>query len=141
MPGRCAIFTRPNMKYKVEEHGPHCLECGDPIPYGRSDRKYCSDRCRNRYHNREHRKWQRRYARVIDILMQNHFILNRMLGMGVEAVSKSELAQLGYNFDFVTSCRKVGRRMECHCFDIRYYDTDNRLIKLMRDQFPWDSEE
>ena len=32
--------------------------------------------------------------------MQNHLILTRMLDLGVEAVPKSELAQLGYNFDF-----------------------------------------
>ena len=129
------------MKYKEEDHGPHCLECGEPLPYGRSDRKYCSDRCRNRYHNREHRKWQRRYARVIDILMQNHGILSRMLDMGVESVPKSELAQLGSNFDFVTSCRKTGHRLECRCFDICYFDTESRIIRLRRTRFLWDPEE
>ena len=73
--------------------------------------------------------------------MQNHGILSRMLGMGVESVPKSELAQLGYNFDFVTSCRKVGHRLECRCFDICYCDTESRIIRLTRERFPWDPDE
>lgn len=127
--------------YELESKTPHCLECGDPIPYGRSDRKYCSDRCRNRWHNREYRRWQRRYAQVIGILARNHGILDHLLHIGVRSVPKGELAQMGYNFDFVTSCRKVGRRTECRCFDIQYYDTDSRIMNLGRSKFAWEQEE
>lgn len=127
--------------YETEGNYQHCLECGNPISYGRSDRKYCSDRCRNRWHNREYRRWHRRYARVIEILEKNHSILTHLLHIGIASVPKSELAQMGYNFDFVTSCRKVGHRMECRCFDLRYYETDSRIMRLDRDRFPWEAEE
>ena len=127
------------MKYETMTDGHvHCLECGDPIPYGRSDRKYCSDRCRNRWHNREYRRWRRKFADIIDTLLQNHLILDHLLNMGVDSVPKTELAQLGFRIDFVTSCRKVGRHMECRCFDIRYRETEGRIVHLERGSFPWE---
>ena len=129
------------MKYVVDDGSPCCLECGDPIPYGRSDRKYCSDRCRHRYNNRESRRWHRRYARVIGILEQNHGILDRLLKSGVTSLLKSDLVQMGYRTDFVTSCRKAGRRTVCRCFDIRYEETETRIRALSFDHFAWDGEE
>ena len=129
------------MQYKSEGGGPCCLECGNPIPYGRSDRKYCSDRCRHRWHNRESRLWHRRYARVIGVLEKNHGILERLFRMGVQSVEKADLAQMGYNFDFVTSCRKVGRRTECRCFDLRYYETETRIFNLGFERFSWDGDD
>ncbi len=129
------------MKYEMPAEGhAHCLECGDPIPYGRSDRKYCSDRCRNRWHNREYRRWRRRFAGIIDTLLQNHLILDRLLKMGVDSVPKTELAQLGFRIDCVPSCRKVGRHMECGCFDIRYRETEGRIVHLERGGIPLEPE-
>lgn len=127
--------------YKLDECSPYCLECGDPIPYGRSDRKYCSDACRHRYHNRESRRWHRRYARIIGILEQNYSILDRLIGLGIVSTLKSDLVQMGYNLDFLTSCRKVGHRMVCRCFDIRYEETESRIRNLSFDRFAWQEDE
>lgn len=124
--------------YKLlDESGHRCLECGDPIPYGRSDRKYCSDTCRHRWHNRESRRWHRRYARIIGILEKNYGILEHMLKLGADSALKSDLVQMGYNLDFLTSCRKVGHRMVCRCFDIRYEETDTRFRNIALDRFAW----
>jgi len=140
MPAGTAIFIRKNgseMKYKVDESVPHCLECGEPLSYGRSDRKYCSETCKNRYHNREVRRWRSRYARVVGILQKNHEILSHLLRIGITSIPKTELAQLGYRLDFVTSCRKEGRRTVCHCFDIVFVETEGRLTKLALETDPW----
>ena len=132
-PAESAIFAR--MKYAWEQSEPRCLECGDPLPYGRTDRKYCSDRCRNRYHNREHLQWRRRYSWLTGILENNYGILNRLVRMGVTSIAKTDLAQLGYNAEFLTSCRKIGRRMVCHCFDIRFEETPSKFQNLSLDPF------
>lgn len=130
------------MRYESPtENHVHCLECGDPIPYGRSDRKYCSDRCRNRWHNREYRRWRRQFAGVIDTLLQNYLVLDRLVKIGVDAIPKTELAQLGFRTDYVTASRKVGRHMECSCFDIRYRETEGRIVHLERRSVPWDPED
>lgn len=118
------------MKYPLTEEYPHCLECGNPLPYGRSDRKYCSEGCKNRWHNREARRWRSRYAYVIGVLQKNHGILERLIRMGVTSILKNDLVQLGYQPDYVTSSRKVGRKTVCRCFDIVFLETETRLRNL-----------
>ncbi|MBQ9192629.1 MAG: hypothetical protein IJ156_02795 [Bacteroidales bacterium] len=127
--------------YKLDESAPRCLECGDPIPYGRSDRKYCCDKCRHRWHNRETRRLHRRNARIIGILEKNYGILEHLLKIGVDSVLKTDLVQMGFTLDFLTSCRKVGRRMVCRCFDIRYEETESQVRNLSFDRFSLDGED
>ena len=99
------------MKYRSEETVPHCLECGNPLPYGRKDRKFCCPACKNRNHNREARRWRFRHASVIGILENNHEILRHLIQIGVRSIPKEELIQLGYRMGFVTSSgRDKGRR-------------------------------
>ena len=125
------------MKYLTEENVPHCLECGDPIPYGRGDRKFCSTGCKNRHHNREARQWRFRYARVIGILEKNHDILKHLVQLGIRSISKSELAQLGYRAGFVTSCTREARKTVCHCFDIVFCETETRILNLAEEPNLW----
>ena len=126
------------MKYQLDDTIPHCLECGDPIPYGgRGDRKFCSNSCKNRHHNRESRQWRMRYARTIGILMKNHDILRHLVQIGIRSIPKAELVQLGYQPDFVTSCSKVARRTVCRCFDVVFCQTESRLTNLGMDTAPW----
>jgi len=125
------------MKYRLNETEPLCLECGDPLSYGRSDRKFCSDGCRNRWHNREARQYRARYARVVGILQKNHEILLGLLRLGIHAISKAELAQLGYRPEFVTSCIRERRRMVCRCFDIVFLSTETQITHLKEEPAPW----
>ena len=133
---RRAIFIGKNamaMKYRLEESVPHCLECGDPLPYGRGDRKFCSDGCRNRFHNRDARRYRVRFTRTVGILQKNHDILKHLIRIGVHSVSKAELVQLGYRLDFVTSYSRERRRTVCHCFDIVFHVTETRLTNVSMD--------
>ena len=124
------------MKYKLEETVPHCLECGNPLPYGRKDRKFCCPACKNRNHNREARRWRFRYASVIGILEKNHEILRHLIQIGVRSIPKEELIQLGYRLGFVTSSGRNGRRTVCRCFDIVFIDTETRLANLAIEDLP-----
>ena len=125
------------MKYRLEETGPHCLECGDPLPYGRKDQKFCCKSCKNRHHNREARRWRFRYASVIGILEKNHDILRHLIQIGVRSIPKEELIQLGYRIGFVTSSGREGRRTVCRCFDIVFFDTETRIAGLAVENPPW----
>jgi hypothetical protein len=124
------------MKYRSEENVPHCLECGDPLPYGRKDRKFCCPACKNRHHNREARQWRFRYASVIGILQKNHDILHHLIQIGVRSIPKTELVQLGYRHGFVTSSGREGRRTVCRCFDIVFFDTETRIAGLTVETLP-----
>ena len=111
---------------------PVCLECGDPILYGRSDRKFCSDTCKNRYHNR-HSHYQRALQlKVIGALEKNYGILTGLVRSGINSISLGDLAQLGYNMEYVTSHHKAGRHEEYRCFDIKYFRTSTRIFGIER---------
>ena len=95
------------MKYLEDESRGRCLECGDVLPYGRSDMKFCCVTCKSRYHyvNSGHLKGLR--LRTIGALDRNHGILMSLLEKGVTSMNIPDLAQMGYRFDCVTSYHKV----------------------------------
>lgn len=124
------------MEYRIgiEEEHPKCLECGDEISYGRSDKKFCSDECRNRHHNTYHRSCRNYKRKVAAILDKNYEILENLVNSGVKAVWVSEIIAMGYNPAYVTSYKKHGRRSMCHCYDICYIATDNRMTSIAKIQ-------
>ena len=132
------IFVRTKfiiMEYRIEiEERPKCLECGDEISYGRSDKKFCSEECRNRHHNTHHRSCRNYKRKVAAILDRNYEILESLVNAGVKAVWLSEIIAMGYNPAYVTSYRKHGRRSMCHCYDICYIATDNRMTSIAKIQ-------
>ena len=109
-----------------------CLECGDVLPYGRSDMKFCCVNCKSRYHyvNRGHLKSLR--LKTIGALDRNHEILESLLEMGTTSMNIPDLAQMGYRFDCVTSYHKVRNHNEYRCFDIKYFMTESRIFGLSR---------
>ena len=129
------------MKYRLEETVPHCLECGNPLPYGRKDRKFCCPACKNRNHNREARQWRFRYSTVIGILEKNHEILRHLIQVGIRSIAKEELAQLGYRLEFVTSSGREGCRTVCRCFDIVFFDMGSRISGIAMEDLPWARDE
>ena len=91
------------MKNLEDESRGRCLECGDVLPYGRSDMKFCCSSCKNRYHYARvgHLKGVR--LRTIGALDRNHEILDALLKRGVTSINIPDLGQMGYRFDCVTS--------------------------------------
>ena len=122
-----------DMMYKnEEEQRGRCLECGDVLPYGRSDMKFCCVSCKSRYHyvNGGHLKGLR--LRTIGALDRNHEILESLLARNVTSINISDLAQMGYRFDCITSYRKVRHKTEYRCFDLKYFMTESRIYGLSR---------
>lgn len=111
-----------------------CLECGDEIVYGRKDKKFCSEECRHRHHN-EHNRSCRHYKRMVaTILDRNYDILDELVKSGIKAIWVADAIALGYNPAYVTSYRKHGKRSMCHCYDICYVATDNRMTSISKIQ-------
>ena len=121
------------MVYKNEEdQRGRCLECGDVLPYGRSDMKFCCVSCKSRYHyvNGGHLKGLR--LRTIGALDRNHGILESLLERNVTSIKIPDLAQMGYRFDCITSYHKVRNHGEYRCFDLQYFMTESRVFGLSR---------
>jgi len=109
-----------------------CLQCGKEIVYGRVDRKFCCADCKNQYHNRRRyplrEELESAVLRRIDL---NHAILQRLHNMGVDTIDLITLAQLGFDAQFITSYRRVGRHDVFAIFDLQYEMTPSRIKRLI----------
>ena len=114
------------------EDRPVCLECGDEIRYGRKDKKFCSNTCKNRYHNEIQHYSRSSRLRILGALDRNYSILEKLLRLNIRTISLGDLAQMGYNKEFVTSYHKVGGHDEYRCFDIKYCCSGSRIFRIER---------
>ena len=120
------------MKYEEHDDRPVCLECGDEIAYGRKDKKFCSETCKNRYHNERQHYSRSVRLRVLGALDRNYSVLEKLLRLGISSISIGDIANMGYNKEFVTSYHKVGGHNEFRCFDIKYCCSDSKLFHIER---------
>lgn len=119
---------------KMERRTSTCLECGDQIRYGRTDKKFCCDDCRNRHYNNL-AKGSRTYRRkVLAMLSRNYDVLNEILRSGANSVDLLDAVTMGFVPGIMTSCRKSGRHDEFCCFDIRYIMTRTRIYSISKIQ-------
>ena len=125
------------MEYKLDpEAGSHCLQCGSTL-YGRPDKKFCSDPCKNRWHNSRAIQRRRFRERIITDLSANYRILEGLLEQGLENADRDALETLGFRPARISGHRRVrGGHDEYQCFDIRYIQTDTRLIHIRRVSVP-----
>ena len=122
---------RMSQKYQMEDRVPRCLFCGEPIPLGRPDRKFCSLECKNAFHN-SHRKVSTNHYhdRVVRILENNYYILKHLLAMGITSIDRRTLRELHFNQEYTTSYSKIGHRHHYTCFEIHYDITPTRAINI-----------
>ena len=122
-----------DMYHDDEEHHARCLECGDEIGYGRTDRKFCSLVCKNAYNNRRISIIRKYKSDIMSRLSRNYEILESLLNDKVKNASLEELKALGFDDSCMTG-HSPGRRKheECCCFDIVYYRSENKIFGLRR---------
>lgn len=123
------------MEYKKHErHMPVCLECGDKIRYGRSDKKYCCEECRTRHNNALARSGRNFRRRVMSLLSRNYDVLSSLIRSDVDSIGLTELMSMGFTPSVVTSYRKCGRHDEYACFDIKFIMTGTRIYSISKIQ-------
>ena len=123
-----------NMDYKVVRNTPVCLECGDKIRYGRTDKKFCCEECRNRHHNRSagrSRIFRRKVMRVLD---RNYAILDHLIRSDITSIDITDIIAMGFMVNVMTSCRIQRRHVEYCCFDIKYVMTPARVTSISKIQ-------
>lgn len=111
-----------------------CLQCGNDMGYGRSDRKFCCEVCKNRYNN------NRRYVhiafkeKVNRNLEKNYSLLNSLVKMGIDQIPLAEAQSMGFNPHLVTAITRIGRRPTYHysCYDISFKISESRIFNIQR---------
>ncbi|MCQ2143071.1 MAG: hypothetical protein MJY56_03280 [Bacteroidales bacterium] len=126
-------YTKLNQE-EDEGRRESCLECGDPIRYGRHDKKFCSPECKNRYHNRITKASQAAVRRADTSLSRNYEILSLLLRQGVRDLPLADVVAMGFNISYVTSFAQCGGVMVHYCYDISYRLTRTRMRDIYKVQ-------
>ena len=119
---------------KTTRNTPRCLECGDKISYGRTDKKFCCEECKNRHHNHKSRAERIIRRRTMSVLEKNYEILEGFAKAGTDTVMLSDALILGFNPVYVTSFSRVNHRDVYGCFDITYTMTASKLCSISKIQ-------
>ena len=123
------------MDYKSYiRHMPVCLECGDRIRYGRTDKKFCCDECKTRHYNRQTKNARSFRRKILTQLDRNYRILDSILRSGMTSADITDLLSMGFSPAMVTSCKCLRARIEYTCFDIKYIMTPSRLYSISKIQ-------
>ncbi len=111
-----------------------CLECGNVIRYGRTDKRYCCEECKVKHNNdlaRAGRVYRNRVLKAID---KNYGILDGLLMAGEDSADLADLMAKGFAPGVVTSCSRSGSHNVFSCYDIRYIMTRTRVYSIMKIQ-------
>ena len=123
-----------NYGKNIERHMPKCLECGDKIRYGRTDKKFCCDECKNRHYNNLAKGSRTFRRKVLAMLSGNYDVLNEVLRSGASSIDLMDAVAMGFAPGVMPSCRKSGKHDEFGCFDIRYIMTRTRIYSISKIQ-------
>lgn len=113
---------------------PKCLECGDKIAYGRTDKKFCCEECRKKYNYSSSRNSRMFRRKVLTMLSRNYAILDGMIGAGKDSADLMDLVPMGFVPGIVTSHRRTGKHDVYNCFDIKYTMTSTRIFSMVKIQ-------
>lgn len=120
------------MDYKMNRNIPVCLECGDKIRYGRTDKKFCCDECRNKHHNRIASRGRVYRRRVLATLDRNYSILNSLLNSGITSIDITEVLTMGFIVNAMTSYVNTRHHQVHCCFDIKYIITPTKITSISK---------
>lgn len=109
-----------------------CLECGDRLMNYRSNKKFCTVKCKNDYYNkalRQKRKYKAWVGKQVEI---NYNILSGILSKGEHSAELHTLAAQGFNSSFITSCIRTGAFVCYTCIDISFRISDTKVFNIHR---------
>lgn len=118
-----------------------CLECGAPLPPGRSDMKFCCARCKNSWNYRLSGAVKKLKLRTLHTINSNYSILESLIGEGTVSMDIPDLADRGFKFDYVTSYHRIRGHDEFRIYDIRYFKSESRVFGICRGERPKKSSE
>lgn len=113
-----------------------CLNCEKSIS-GRSDKKYCSDVCKNEHHNQNTSDFAYIEKRIKKKLKTNRDILKEILGQQNSCVvSMHLLVGKGYEINYMTHYKDVGKKRYYYVFDYGFCEENNGDLKIVK-AFEW----
>lgn len=107
-----------------------CRECGSPLYNGRSDKQFCSVKCKTHYHNYRQASLRRKQQRTKDILERNYNILLGCLTINKKSIPFRELDAVGFDRSACTGTYMSKGYRIFRCFDIEYHMSGAKIYDL-----------
>ncbi|WP_344828182.1 hypothetical protein [Rurimicrobium arvi] len=104
----------------MEHQKPLCLRCARPMR-GRTDKRFCSSRCRNLFNNKRKAGNRLLIRQINNALLRNLEILSALLAAEYHGIrlDRQQLAEKGFDFRYSTASR-FSQRGNYYCFIYEY---------------------
>lgn len=126
------------LRYDVQ---PICLNCGKDL-FGRADKKYCNDTCRNQANSAKRKKLKKEEPRHVyqisrDILRNRNMIAKmRVYEYEPRVVTRSELMDQGFNFEYYTNILETKKGRYHYCYEYGWLEMENgKILLVMTDRY------
>jgi len=109
----------------------YCKECAEEI-HGRKDKQYCSDYCRATNHNNRYEDQYTLIRRINKIIRRNRKILFSLNPQGVTTISKLQLIEAGFQFEYHTNISHTSSGKTYYfCYDQGYLELEDDYYALV----------
>lgn len=110
-----------------------CPTCGGAV-YGRSDKRFCTVKCKNKHHAGARAQIRTRFSYVEKKLHRNYVILEGILGPkhNCMTVHKDDLFKHGFNFTKCTNKFKDNKRTYSELIDYQYTVSTDGMVVVRR---------
>lgn len=112
-----------------------CIQCNKGF-YGRSDKKFCSLKCKNEQSNEKRKLPYELIRQVHNTLKQNYNILRKYyIGKAIK-VPQEQLLKDGFNFQYFTQgyTNTKGEHYR-YCYDLGYLCLDEHQVLIVRNNY------
>ena len=121
----------------MKNNSKFCLNCESEIFDGRSDKKYCSNKCKSTY-NFKKNELTGRFKAINNVLKNDLKLLLKLLEkINSITITKIELKAMGFSFKHFTHFEYVEslRRNIYGIYDFCYYFIDDNNIKIIKNEY------
>ncbi|PTM07983.1 MAG: hypothetical protein DA407_09265 [Bacteroidetes bacterium] len=121
----------------MKNNSKFCINCESEIFDGRSDKKYCSKKCKSSYNNKLN-ELPGSYKAINNILKNDLKLLLKLLEkINSITISKLELKALGFSFKHFTHFEYIEslKRNIYGIYDFSYYFIDDYNIKIIKNEY------
>lgn len=115
----------------IKEESKGCVVC-DSMLFGRSDKRFCSVKCKNHYHAHIRKSTKTVSKETIKELYKNYRILSSMIGRNCQKyeVSKLVLERKGFSFDVVSGMERNNFGYKLKVFNFSWYISHHSKVVI-----------
>lgn len=112
-------------------HEKLCVICDEAL-FGRSDRRFCSYKCKNKYHADVRRTAKHLAKDQLQLLHKNRRILSELLDEKVTEfeINKIVLQRKGFDFQCVSGFKMTDFGIQLNVLDFTWYLKKNQIVNV-----------